>query len=99
MTTLVALKTKDALVMGCDSLGSVTAQMIQPFDLVNDFFDPDNGWKLKTDEHGKPILQSFDDIFGKSQTIPFNHMTHMTKLFSFSPLRNRTHEYWFGFYR
>ena len=32
MTVLVTLKTKDALVMGCDSLGSVTRDLVDPFD-------------------------------------------------------------------
>lgn len=41
MTTLVALNTRDALVMGCDSLGTVTKRLVNPFDLMN-YFDPDN---------------------------------------------------------
>jgi len=86
MTTLVALATRDSLVMGCDSLGSITKRMVDPFDVIVDFFDSNNEWKLKVDEKGDPILQTFDDIYKKSQDIPFDHMTHMTKLFSLSPL-------------
>ncbi len=85
MTTLVALATKDALVMGCDSLGTVTRDLVNPFDLANEFFDPKNEWKLKTDEVGKPVLQKFDDIYKKAQQIPFNQMTHVGKMFSLKP--------------
>lgn len=86
MTTLVALATRDALVMGCDSLGTVTRELVDPFDLIKQFFDPENEWKLKTDEQGKPILEKFDQIYKKAQTIPFNQMTHVTKIFSLDPL-------------
>lgn len=86
MTTLAALATKDALVMGCDSLGSVTKWMIDPLDLIDDFFDPNNNFKLKTDNNGNPLLQHFDDVYNKSESVPYNHMTHVTKLFSLDPL-------------
>lgn len=86
MTTLAALATKDALVMGCDSLGSVTKWMIDPWSLVNDYFDPSNNYKLKTDINGNPLLQNFNDFYNKSELIPYNHMTDVTKLFSLEPL-------------
>ena len=87
MTTLVALATKDALVMGCDSLGTVTLDLVDPSDLIRDFFDPKNEWKLKTNGEGKPILKEFNDIYKKAQTIPFNQMTHVGKMFSLDPLQ------------
>jgi hypothetical protein len=68
MTTLATLATKDALVMGCDSLGSVTKWMVDPFRLIDDFFDP-NSFKLKTDQNGKPLLQEFHDIYSKSESL------------------------------
>ena len=37
MTTLVALSTKDSLVMGCDSLGTVTTPAVNPWDLRSFF--------------------------------------------------------------
>ncbi len=86
MTTLAAIATKDALVMGCDSLGSVTRRLVDPFQLINDYFDPDNDYKIKLDTDGKPLLQDFSDIYGKAQIVPFNHMTYVDKLFSLSPL-------------
>ncbi len=86
MTTLVALATKDALVLGCDSLGSVTKNLIDPVDLI-DFFDVDKDFKLKLDRDGKPLLRAFDDVYNVSKSIPIEHMTHLTKLFSLTPLR------------
>ena len=46
MTTLVALATKDALVMGCDSLASETTRLIDPFKLL-EYFDSDKNFELK----------------------------------------------------
>lgn len=85
MTTLVALATKDALVMGCDSLGTETRNLINPSDLVKDFFVPEGEWKLKTNENGEPILRNFGDLMNKAQMVPFNSMTHVIKLFSLDP--------------
>jgi len=86
MTVLVALATKDSLVMGCDSLGSVTRPLVDPFDLISTYFDPKNEFKLRLDQDGNPVLKNFDDIYEKAQIVPFNHMTHVTKLFSLGPL-------------
>jgi len=83
MTTLIALSTKDSLVLGCDSLGTSTQFLLNPFDLI-EFFD--NEFKLKKDKDGNPLLKEFSDIWRKRQDLPFAHMTHMTKLFSLSPL-------------
>jgi hypothetical protein len=86
MTTLVALSTKDAVVLGCDALGSRTRRVIAPEDLF-EFFDPDKEFQLKVDKDGKPSIKSFGDIYNKSISIPSEHMTHMTKLFSLEPLK------------
>ena len=61
MTTLVALATKDSLVLGCDSLGSVTKWMIDPSVVFNEFFDANS--KLKIGQDGKSVLQEFDDLY------------------------------------
>lgn len=83
MTTLVAFSTKDALVMGCDSLGTVTRPSVNPIDLL-EFFDENNN--LKRDENGEPILKHFDQIYGKTEEIPYDQMTHVHKLCSLQPL-------------
>lgn len=86
MTTLVALATKDALVMGCDSLGTVTKNLVDPFRLIESYFDPEYGFKLKTDSEGKPILESFWNIMERAEVVAYNQMTHVAKLFSLAPL-------------
>lgn len=81
MTTLVALSTKDVIVMGCDSLGTVSRVMINPEDLLQ-YFDLDRDGKLKTDENGKPLLSNFwEHIYSQKKDIPDSHMTHVDKLF------------------
>lgn len=85
MTSLVALATKDALVLGCDSLGTTTKSIIDPIDLI-DFFDAKKDFELKKDEKGNPILKDFKTLYGKVKSLPYTHMTHMSKIFSLSPL-------------
>jgi hypothetical protein len=84
MTTLAALSTKDALIMGCDSLGSVTRTFVDPIDLIP-FFGGGPNFEHKLDENGKPLL-GLKEIFGKTRDIPYNHMTYVDKLFSLEPL-------------
>lgn len=84
MTTLVALATKDALLLGCDSLGTTTEKLIDPKDIL-EFFDFTKG-EIKKDKEGNPIIKKFWDIYRKAKPVPSMHMTHMTKLFSLSPL-------------
>lgn len=86
MTTLVALATKDALVLGCDSLGTRTSRLISPTRLLK-YFDQGNKYQLKNGKDGTPLLKSFSDIWKESESVPSEHMTHMTKLFSLEPLK------------
>jgi hypothetical protein len=83
MTTLVAVSTKDALVMGCDSLGTVTTPSINPWDL-RDFFDEQ--YDILTDSAGKPLLRKFNQIYEKMEEIPYDQMSHVNKLCSLQPL-------------
>ena len=85
MTTLVALASKDALVMGTDSLGTVTRGLVDPFDLL-EFFDFDNDFKLKVDEQGKPLLDSLLTLMEQAQSVPYNQLGNVSKLFDLSPL-------------
>ncbi len=84
MTTLVALSTKDALVMGCDSLATYTKPLVDPFQL-SDFFDPTTN-KLRLRPDGTPILADLSMLVRKAQAVPYNQMTHVDKLFPLSPL-------------
>lgn len=85
MTTLVALNTRDALVMGCDSLETMTRRLVDPFDL-KEYFDIQKDFRLKVDSEGKPLLDEFSRIYNKSQIVPYNQIPHVDKLFSLSPL-------------
>ena len=85
MTTLVSIITKDALVMGCDSLATVTKRLVSPDDLV-EFFDYDDNFKLKLDADGKPLLRDIFKILPKCQDVPYSQMSHVNKLFSLEPL-------------
>lgn len=85
MTSLVALATKDAVVLGCDSLGTTTKYLIDPIDLLG-FFDSEKKFELKKNKDGKPVLKDFRGAFQKAKPVPYTHMTHMTKLFSLCPL-------------
>ena len=84
MTTLVSLVTKDSAVLGCDSLGTVTRALVDPRELW-DFFDNDG--KLGMDQEGQPSLKTIADIYGKARAYPYNHITHVEKLFSLEPLK------------
>lgn len=85
MTSLVALATKDALVLGCDSLGTALKYLVDPSELA-EFFDFKKDFELKKDGNGNPVLRNIRSIWNKAKLIPYTHMTHMTKLFSLSPL-------------
>lgn len=84
MTTLVALPTKDAVVMGCDSLGTVSRPMVDPRDLFG-FFD--SGGALKVDGGGAPKLKSLSQIVDLAASFPFDHMTDVDKIIELSPLK------------
>lgn len=71
--------------LGCDSLGTVTKPLIDPFDLMG-FFEPKDDFSIKLDKDGKPAIKTFFDVLNKAQQVPVEHMTHMTKLFSLDPL-------------
>lgn len=80
MTTLVALATKDALIMGCDSLGTVTRQMIDPMDLLK-FFDSNNEFNLKLDKDGKPSIKFLKEMEEKSKKDVLNQISERNSRF------------------
>ena len=85
MTSLVALATRDSLVLGCDSLGTKIKHLVDPLNLF-DFFDPANDLKIKKDKNGNSILKDWWSIYQRAMPLPYSHMSHMSKLFSLSPL-------------
>ena len=85
MTTLVALASKDALVMGTDSLATVTRRLVDPLDL-SEYFDANNEFKIRVDDQGKPILDNLLSIMEQAQSVPYNQLGNVLKLFDLSPL-------------
>ena len=85
MTTLVALASKDALVMGTDSLATVTKSLVDPLDL-SEYFDASNEFKIRVDDQGKPILDSLLTIMEQAQLVPYNQLGNVLKLFELTPL-------------
>ena len=67
MTTLVALPTKDAVVMGCDSLATVSKPLVDPLTILDEYFDSESG-DLKVDGAGKPVLAHISDLFDKAES-------------------------------
>lgn len=85
MTTLVALASKEALVMGTDSLGTVTKRLVDPRDLL-EYFDEEDDFRMKLGEDGMPLLDSFFTVFEQAQSVPYNQLGNVKKLFDLSPL-------------
>jgi hypothetical protein len=85
MTTLIALATKHAVVVGADSLGTETRLMVDPVQLVR-YFDSQNGFSLKLDANGRPELANFSQVFDESERMPYNQLLHVNKLFKLGAL-------------
>jgi 20S proteasome alpha/beta subunit len=85
MTTLVALASKHALVMGADSLGTETRRLVDPRRLYK-FFDADNDFKLRTGSDGKPLLRDIFGLVAEAEHVPYNQLLHVNKLFRLGTL-------------
>lgn len=85
MTTLVTLATKDAVVLGCDSLATSTRLLIDPYRLIK-FFNHESDFKLRVDEDGQPLMKHVDDLMDCAMSVPYDHMTDVDKLVDLSPL-------------
>lgn len=85
MTTLVALKTLDCLVMGCDSLATTLKLSLNPFDIMHNYFDPQTG-SLIHDDQGQPKL-NLQTLFSEANEIPDYHIPYMKKLFILEPYK------------
>jgi len=86
VTSLVALATKDGIVLGCDSLGTSLKELIDPFELI-EFFDRNKkGWPLRKDKDGNPLFKNYWSLLDKARPVPYTHMTHMNKIFDLTAL-------------
>jgi hypothetical protein len=82
----VAINTRDAIIMGADSLGTVTKQMIDPDDIA-EYFETSDGFKIRSGPDGAPLLDNWSQILDKTRSIPSNYYTQVEKIFSLAPLR------------
>jgi hypothetical protein len=85
MTTTIGFATRDCVAIGCDSLATSTIQMIDPFRILNNFFDADDNFKLKKDENGNNILQKFEDLGNFIESVPYNQLPSVTKIYNLEP--------------
>jgi hypothetical protein len=85
MTTLVALASRHSLVMGADSLGTATRRLVNPARLSR-FFDPDDDFKLRVGDDGKPILADVFQLAEEAEHVPYNQLLHVRKLFKLGTL-------------
>ena len=79
MTTIVTFATKDVIVMGGDSLGTASRNMVDIVKLFQ-YFDAETG-RLKKDKNDEPLLSNFwDHIYLHREDLPYSHMTHVDKI-------------------
>ena len=85
MTTIIALASKHAVVMGADSLATLSKRMIDPSRLVG-YFDPGDNFSLKVGTDGVPLLPNFLQLVSEAEHVPFNQSLHVNKLFKIGNL-------------
>ncbi len=85
MTTLVAINTRDAVVIGADSLGTMVRSWIDPKDL-SEYFDLTNGSKIRLAPDGRPALADLSQITGHCKEVVCSHLDDVDKLFTLNPL-------------
>jgi len=85
MTVLIAATTRDAIVMGADSQGTVTRPFIVP-ESLSGYFDMDDGMKLKLDSEGWPLLDRWSKVALHTVDLPYKSYTDIVKICSLEPL-------------
>jgi len=80
MTTLVAINTRDGVVMGSDSLGTMVKSLVDPGDLT-EYFDVSNGAKIRISPDGRPVLGDLSQITARCHEVTCSHLTNVDKIF------------------
>lgn len=80
MTTLIALASKHAVVVGADSLGTQTRNMLDPYQLAK-YFDPEDEYKLRLSDDGTPVLTDLSQLYEDTEPVPYNQLLHVKKIF------------------
>jgi len=86
MTVLCAVNTPDAIVIGSDSQGTITRTYVV-LENLSDYFDRNNGQKLKIGADGHPLLNNWSKVVCQSSEVPCKSHTEVDKLFSLDPLK------------
>ncbi len=79
MTTTISVATNNCIVIGCDSLGTISIPSVRSWELNNLLFDEDGN--SKTDELGMPIRLTKEMLESLSRSLPTNQMPSVTKIF------------------
>ncbi len=79
MTTTISLATSNCIVLGCDSLGTISNPYVPWISIYQHLFES-NG-NPKTDANGVPVTLTSEKLFELSQPIPSNQIPSLTKLF------------------
>lgn len=85
MTTLIALASKHAVVVGADSLGTQTRNLLDPYQLEK-YFDPEDEFKLRLDADGTPVLTDLSQLYDDTEPVPYNQLLHVKKVFKLGRL-------------
>lgn len=63
----------------------MSAPVVNPYEFINDFFDPNRGYEIRKDANGDPLLSNFGQIFQYQRELPFNQIPSVTKIFPLTP--------------
>jgi len=83
MTTTVSLAARDFIVIGCDSLATMSMDLLFPFPIATDFFDAEGNLKLGDD--GKPLL-TLAKLQSQAVSLPVNQLPDVTKIYGLAPV-------------
>ncbi len=86
MTVLIAVNTRDSIVLGADSQGTVTRPLVDPKDL-SQFFELGNDKRLRTGADGRPLLDTWSCIESQAVDLPYKIHYNVEKIFSLDPLK------------
>ena len=86
MTTLVSLASRDFIVVGCDSLATQSARLIDPNYFISQFFDQTTG-ELLRDANNQPLLSNELKVWQSSARYPVNQLPSVTKIFDLAPAK------------
>lgn len=83
MTTTISLAARDFIVVGADSLATVSREYLN-FDKVQSSFFKPTGEPL-TDAAGNPVLANIAQISQMTDWLPVNQLPNVTKVFALDP--------------